>query len=76
MNFIYLTNTHLAILDKWYQEISEELKNEIYLEYKCQLDYLGLELVAEIYGEKGFEFRIVNNENWEKAKKLHFPNEG
>lgn len=76
MNFIYLTNTHLAILDRWYEYSSEELKSEIDAKYKSQLDYLGLELITETYGEKGFEFRIINNENWEKAKKIHFPNEG
>ena len=76
MNYIYLTNTHLTILDNWYQKISKEAKNEIDSKYKSQLEYLGLELVAEIYGEKGFEFRIINNENWEKAKELHFQNEG
>jgi hypothetical protein len=76
MNYIYLKNTHFDILDKWYEQSSEEIKNKLDLEYSSQLEYLGLELVAEIYGEKGFEFIIVNKENWEKAKKLHFPNEG
>jgi hypothetical protein len=71
MDNIIISNNQFAFLDIWYERISDSEREQINLNYTSQLDYLGIKLASEDFTEDGFEFSIIDEAKWNKAKQIH-----
>jgi hypothetical protein len=72
MENIFLRNVHFVLFDNWFINLTEK-EQDFILENTPGIEkYLGIELQSETFDEeKGFEFKIVNKERWDKAKEKH-----
>ena len=69
---IYLNNYHFLVFDQWFTTLPEKQQEQILENTPGIEKYLGIELVSEIFDiEKGFEFKIIDEEKWNSAKKAH-----
>ena len=71
MDNIIISNSQFAFLDIWYEQMSDSEREQVDSNYTSQLDYLGIELVSEDFTEDGFEFSIVDQSKWNRAKQIH-----
>lgn len=68
----FLNNTHFIHFDKWFENLDDKTQTEIIQNYGGLEKYLGIELVNEFYDEeKGFEFKIVNQDRLTEASLDH-----
>lgn len=72
MKNIFLQNIHFAFFDQWFANLSEKEQHEILEKTPGVEKYAGIELVTETFDEqKGFEFKIVDQDKWNLAKQKH-----
>jgi hypothetical protein len=65
---IHLKNIHFINFDHWFLSLDDDNQKQIMERYGGLENYLGIQLTNEEYDEeKGFEFKIINQDRWAQA---------